>query len=169
MSRVLETERLILSRLTIDDAPFMLMLFNDPSFIDNICDKNIRTLEQAQQHIRDAPLESYKKHGYGPYLVQLKQTDELIGICGLYKREEFDFADIGYAFLPQFTGQGFACEAAQATLKYALNQLKLTKVLAITSLKNSRSEKLLNKIGLKLQGTIAYGDDQEQTKLFSTH
>ncbi|HEY3581254.1 MAG TPA: GNAT family N-acetyltransferase, partial [Pyrinomonadaceae bacterium] len=97
---VLETERLILRHFNPDDAPFILALLNEPSFLAYIGDKKVRTLEDARQYIANGPVATYERHGFGLYQVELKDTHRPIGMCGLLKREELPHPDIGFAFLP---------------------------------------------------------------------
>ena len=111
---LLETPRLELRRLTVDDAPFMLGLLNEPSFIQFIGDRGVRTIEEAQTYISLGPMASYARFGFGLYLVELKSPRTPIGICGILKREELPEPDIGFAFRPAFWSQGYAWEAASA-------------------------------------------------------
>ena len=104
----LETQRLYLRHLSTDDAGFILELVNDPSFIQNIGDRNVRTIPDAESYILKGPISSYEKNGFGLDLVLLKETGEPIGICGLIKRDTLDDVDIGYAFLPRFWSKGCA-------------------------------------------------------------
>jgi ribosomal-protein-alanine N-acetyltransferase len=99
---VLETERLVLSRLTPHDAAFIFELVNEPSFIQNIGDRNVRTHDDAVRYIQQGPMASYEQNGFGLYLVELKQLAIPIGICGPLKRETLEHPDIGFAFLPRF-------------------------------------------------------------------
>ena len=103
---VLETERLLLRQFSAEDAGFILELLNEPSFIQNIGDRGIRTLADAASYITNIPIASYAKNGFGLYAVILKETNELIGMCGLIKRESLDDVDIGYAFLPEILVEG---------------------------------------------------------------
>ena len=116
--KVLETERLILRWLTPDDTPHILHLLNEPLFLRFVGDKNVRTLENAGEYLRHGPLASYARHGFGLYHVSLKADGTPIGMCGLLKRDTLDDVDVGFAYLPQFGGQGYATEAARATLNY---------------------------------------------------
>lgn len=168
MSTILNTERLSLRKFTKDDAPFILKLVNDPTFIENINDKGIRNLDDAINHIEQNLIGSYTKNGYGAYLVLLKETEEPIGLTGFFKREQFEHADIGYAFLPEFTRKGLAAESSEAILKYGISQFQFKKVLAFTSLKNDASSRLLERIGLSFVENITYADEVEKVKLYST-
>jgi len=148
---LLETERLNLRELAFDDAPFILTLLNDPSFLRYINDKNVRNLEDARQYMLNGPMNSYARNGFGLYLVALKESQTPIGLCGLLKREELPDADIGFAFLPEFWGKGFAQEAAVAVMKDARERLGLTRLLAIVMPDNHASIKLLEKVGMKFE------------------
>ena len=114
---VLETKRLILRRLCADDAEFILELLNQPSFLRYIGDKGVRNTEDAIRYIQTGPVASYDRFGFGLYLVELKESDVSIGMCGLLKRETLPDVDIGFAFLPGYWSQGYAFEAAAAASK----------------------------------------------------
>ena len=148
---VLQTERLNLREFTLDDAPFILTLLNEPSFLRFIGDKKVRTLEAAQQYILNGPMASYAQHGFGLHLVELKNSKTSIGMCGLLKRDELPDPDIGFAFVPDFWGKGFAFEAATALMNDARERFKLNRVLAIVNPDNDASIKLLEKLGMKFE------------------
>ena len=164
--KVLETERLILRQLSADDAPFILELLNEPSFIQYIGDKNVRTLEDAGQYIQNGPVRSYEENGFGLNKVELKSTGAPIGISGLVKRDTLPDVDIGFAFLPEYWNQGYALESARAVMEHAQNALGIDRVVAITSQDNDASAKLLEKIGLRFQRLIKLSDDAPEIKLF---
>ena len=164
----LETSRLSLRRFTIDDAAFILTLLNEPSFLRYIGDKNVRNLEDARQYILNGPTASYERNGFGLYLVELKEPQTPIGMCGLIKREELPEPDIGFAFLPDFWSKGFAFEAAAAVMQEASERFGLERILAITSLDNDASIKLLERLGFKFEGVTRLAKDREQVKLFAS-
>ena len=149
--QTLETERLRLRAFTTDDAPFILTLLNEPSFLRFIGDKNVRTLADAQQYLVTGPIASYNIHGFGIMLVELKDTNIPIGMCGLIKREDLPAPDVGFAFIPDYWRQGFAFEAATAIMNDARERLKLTNILAIVNPDNESSIKLLERLGLKFE------------------
>ena len=166
--KILETTRTILRQLTAGDAEFMLDLLNQPSFIKYIGDRNVRNAEQARDYIETRFIASYKKFGFGLYLVELKQDNTPIGINGFVKRDSLPDADIGFAFLPQYCHQGYAFESSVGVMDYGRNILGLKRVLAITSQDNESSGKLLEKIGLKFESLIKQPHDTAELKLFST-
>lgn len=162
-----KTERLLLRQFTVDDAQFILRLLNEPSFLRYIGDKKVRNLEDAQQYILNGPIASYEQNGFGLYLVELKESHTPIGMCGLLKREELPNADIGFAFLPEFWNKGFAFEAAAPVLQDAQDRFRLERILAITSLDNEASIKLLQRLGFSFEQVIRLSNDGEQVKLFA--
>jgi|SRR5262245_48301506 len=165
---MLETERLLIRQLSPDDAPFILTLLNEPSFIRYIGDKGVRNLDDARRYISDGPMKSYEVNGFGLCLVQLKANGERIGMCGVLKRDTLPDPDIGFAFLPAYWNQGYAFESASAVMDQARQAFGLERILAITSPDNEASEKLLGKIGLRFDRLIKLSDDTSEVKLFTT-
>jgi RimJ/RimL family protein N-acetyltransferase len=164
--KILETERLILRQLTTDDAEFILELVNDPSFIRNIGDRNVRTIDDACAYILKGPVASYAKNGFGLYLVQLKETGESIGMCGLIKRDTLEDVDIGYALLPRYWAKGYAVEAARATMAYGKDVIGLKRLVAIVDPANEGSIRLLDKLGLRYEKMVRLSADDIDLKLF---
>lgn len=164
---ILETERLLLRKISTDDAEFMLQLLNEPSFIQNIGDRGVRTLEDANAYIVNGPAASYSRNGFGLYLVLLKETNEPIGICGLVKRNGLDDVDIGYAFLPKFWSKGFAFESARAVKDYAKNVVGLRRIVAITDPANAGSIRVVEKLGLRFERMIRLSEDDIELRLYA--
>lgn len=163
---MIETERLHLRNYTLTDAPFVFSLLNSEGWLKNIGDRKIRTVGDAENYIEMNYFSNYEKYGYGPYLVSLKETGTPIGSAGLYKREGLENPDVGYAFLPQFWNNGFAFEAADAVMQFALNELNIKKIAGITLPDNISSINLLRKLGFTEIGNYAY-EDGETLLLFS--
>ena len=165
---ILETKRLVLRQLTIDDAEFILSLLNEPSFLRYIGDKKVRNIDDAQRYILNGPIASYERNGFGLYLVELREPGTPIGMCGLLKRAELADVDIGFAFVPDFWGQGFAFEAAEAVMNYARQTLKLPRIVAITNPDNESSIKLLERLGFSFERLLKLATDGDEVKLFGT-
>ena len=165
----LETERLVLRRLTLDDADLMLAVWNDPAFVRNVGDRGVRSLEQAHEAMQSGALKLYADYGYGPYAMVLKEQDERIGICGLFKRDNLAHPDIGFAVLPDYCGKGLAGEAAFAVLAHARNDLHLPELTAIVSPGNAPSIRLIEKLGLSFDGMIRMPGDDEAICLYTMH
>jgi ribosomal-protein-alanine N-acetyltransferase len=165
---VLQTKRLVLRRLDAEDAPFILELVNEPSWLRFIGDKGVRTLDDARGYIASGPARSYARHGFGLYLVVLKATGAPLGLCGLIKRDALSDVDLGFAFVPRHFRQGYALEAARATLEYARQALGLPRVVAITTPDNEASIKLLERLGMRATETVCLPGDPAPLRLFST-
>ena len=165
---ILETQRLRIRPFTREDAAFMLALLNDPGWIANIGDRGVRTVDAARDYIQTRMIAMYQRVGYGMWVVELKSTGEAIGTSGLVKRDSLEHTDIGFGFLEGHRGQGYALEAARATLDYALHPLALGKIVAIVSQGNQPSIRLLEKIGLRRAGNITLPGDDEALAYFET-
>ena len=165
---VVETKRLMLRRLCEDDTDFILELLNEPSFLEFIGDKGVRTLEDARKYILTGPVDSYARHGFGLYLTALKDDGTAIGICGLLKRDSLEDVDIGFAFLPAFWSQGYAAESAAAVLNHGRCDFKLERILAVTSSGNDRSIRLLEKLGLRFERMVRLAEDDAEIMLFAS-
>jgi len=163
----LETERLSLRHLTAQDAEFLIELLNDPSFIRNIGDRGVRTVQDAQTYVQNGPAASYAKNGFGLDLVILKDTGEPIGLCGLIKRPTLDDVDIGYAYLPRYWSKGYAVEAASAVKQYAQNVIGLNRLVAIVDPLNLGSIRVLEKIGFTFEKMVKLSADDIELKLFA--
>jgi RimJ/RimL family protein N-acetyltransferase len=165
--KILETERLVLSHLTIADASFMLELMNEPEFIEFVADRGLRTEADAALYLAEKILPSYEKFGFGLWRVDLKQSAAPIGICGLLKRDTLDDPDVGFSILKRFCGNGYCYEAAAAVLHYGRTTLGLKKICGITAPNNRISIHLLEKLGLKLQRRIHVPGYGTESLLFS--
>lgn len=163
----LKTERLILREFDIDDAPFMLALLNDEDFLRNIGDRGVRTLEQARQYIIDGAMASYRQHGFGLWGVIPVGMDRCVGICGLVRRDSLDDVDIGYGFLPEWRGQGYALEASQVCMELGRERFGLRRIVAITSQDNPPSTRLLEKIGLRFERLIHLAGNPDELCLYA--
>lgn len=164
---LIETERLALRQLTVDDAEFMLSLLNDASFMHNVGDRGVRTIEEAEQYLENGPIESYARLGYGLYLVARKADGVTAGICGLVKRDALTDPDLGYALLPASRRAGIAREAGEAIVKYARNTLRLTRLLAIVAPYNYPSIRILHRLGFRVQGPFRLAPKERELRLFA--
>ncbi|TVX88087.1 GNAT family N-acetyltransferase [Paenibacillus agilis] len=167
--KVVETERLSIRRLTIEDAEFICRLLNNPSWLQFIGDKGVRTLEDARNYILNGPVAMYEQLGFGMYLTELKAEGIPIGICGLIKRDWLRDADVGYAFLPEFWGKGYAYEASSAVMEHGKNKIGLKCILGITSMDNERSIRLLEKLGMNSEGTVQSPGGDEELKIYASY
>ena len=165
--KILETKRLILQQVSTDDAEFILALLNEPSFIRNIGDRGVRTLDEAREYIINRLVASYENFGFGMYLVVLKETNTPAGLCGLVQRDGLDDVDIGFAFLPQHWSKGYAIETALAVKEYAKNTIGLERLVGITDPNNQGSIQVLEKIGLEFEKMVRLSEDDIELKLYA--
>lgn len=157
-----ETERLVLEELTLDDAGLMLAVWNDPAFVRYVGDRGIRTIEDAQDAMRQGVLRLYEDYGYGPFKITLKDAGDAVGICGLFHRDGLDEPDIGYATLPAYCSKGYAFEAACAVIDHAASGLALDRLIAIISPQNAASIGLIGKLGFEFERMHRMpGDDHD--------
>jgi RimJ/RimL family protein N-acetyltransferase len=153
----LTTPRLTLRYLIPEDSPFILELLTSPTWLEFIGDRGVHTLQDADGYIARMQ-DRYVQLGFGFCLVQLADSTK-IGICGLIQRDHLPDVDIGFALLPQFAGQGYALEAAWATLEYARDTLKLARLAGITTPDNTRSIRVLEMLGLQFERTVTLAPD----------
>jgi ribosomal-protein-alanine N-acetyltransferase len=161
-----ETERLFLRPVNEADAAFVLELFNSPKWIHFIGDRGVRSEAEARAYIRNRMLPQLERLGYGNYLAIRKADGAKLGTCGIFDREGLEGVDIGYAFLPEHEGQGYAFEAAGCIKTAALEQFGITNLCAITLQENTASIKLLEKLGLRFVRFVHLPDDEAELMLF---
>jgi RimJ/RimL family protein N-acetyltransferase len=161
-----ETERLLLRAMLTEDADFLLELLNSPKWIQYIGDRNVKTLEEAAEYIRSRMYPQLERLGFSNYMVIRKSDGKKMGSCGLYDREGLEGIDIGFAFLPEYEGFGYAFEAASTLKNAAFELFGLKSISAITTKDNFSSQKLLEKLGLVLMGTAIIEGDEEELLLY---
>ena len=164
---VLETDRLMLRPLTLEDAEFILQLLNEPSFLRFIGDRGVRILDDARRYIQNGPAASYERFGFGLLLTSLKEGGVPIGICGLLKRESLADPDLGFAFLPAYWSKGYALESASAVIADGQSTLGLRRVVAVTNADNTASMTLLEKLGFHFEKLVKLAEDGPELRLFA--
>lgn len=170
MRVLIETDRLQLHAFAADsdrDVAFMHRLLNEPSFLHNIGDRGVRSLDDAHAYLLKGPIASYAANGFGLYRVQVKASGETAGTCGLVKRATLDHADLGYALLPESCGKGYAVEAAAATLEHGHTALGLRRILAITNPDNTGSIRVLEKLDFRFENMVQWPPENLPLKLFA--
>lgn len=156
MQNNLSTERLLLNLLTTEDHEFIIQLVNTHGWIEFIGDRNVHSKEEALAYINKI-LASVNLFYW---VVRIKDENLPIGIISLLKREYLDNFDVGFAFLPEYNGCGYAYEAAQKILSTLSKNTKYHPILAITIPGNIRSIKLLIKLGLHFDRELNLGNEK---------
>jgi RimJ/RimL family protein N-acetyltransferase len=159
-SLVCETPRLVIRQLEDADAPFIFRLLNEPSFIENIGDRGVRSLDDARTYLAKGPFVSYARHGFGLFHVALKSGGEEIGMCGLLKRDWLDAPDVGFAFFPQFWSNGYAYESSVGVIEWARRTFGVTRVVGIVKPGNQGSIRVLEKLGMKFTRVVTSPEGQ---------
>lgn len=169
MKVIIETKQLVLREFSAADGEFILGLLNSPGWLKFIGNRDIETVEEAQLYLLTGPVSSYEKQGFGLYLVIRKADGAPLGMCGLIRREGLNHVDLGFAFMPEYMGKGYAFEAALATMKFASETLGMNQLDAITMPENSRAIALLEKLGFRYRQKITLPNEDTPLMLFHKH
>ena len=161
----LKTARLLLRELEVTDTSFIVELLNSPGWLQNIGDRGVHTLSDAENYIRDRVTKSYTLHGFGLWKVIVDEKPA--GLCGFVKREGLEYPDLGFAFLPQYNGKGYASEAALACMNWMKEHRLYSVIQGITLPANIASIRVLEKAGLQFEKNIRLPGDPETLMLFS--
>ncbi|MEZ4886752.1 MAG: GNAT family N-acetyltransferase [Chitinophagales bacterium] len=164
---ILETERLLIEEVNINDTAFIFKLLNSPGWLKFIGNRGINNLADAEAYIQNPLMKSYEENGLGLYKVVRKKNAEPMGLCGLISRPILPNVDIGFAILPEYEGKSYTFEAAKAIIDDGTARLGLKVVLGITSPDNVKSQKLLEKLGLKFVERLQLNGYEDDTFLYS--
>lgn len=160
MKTIIETERLLLREITLDDKEVMFQLHSNLEVQKYTGEPPVASIKEMGQAIQ-ARTNDYKKYGYGRWATFLKDGVQFIGWAGLAYLPEFDEIDIGYRFLPRYWGMGFATEASHAILTYGFNTLELKRIIAIAMKENKASIRVMEKIGMEFDKFAPYEPGSE--------
>ncbi|MDJ0958089.1 MAG: GNAT family N-acetyltransferase [Arenicellales bacterium] len=163
---ILQTKRLTVRPFSLGDADFILELLNEKAFIENIGDKQVRSLDDARRYLRDGPIASYHRYGVGLWRVGLQAGGASIGMVGLIKREQLVDVDLGYALLAEYCGKGYALEVTSAVMTYVRERLGYRRVVAVVNKDNEPSVKLLKKLGFEYERMVQLNEEDEEAQLF---
>lgn len=148
-NRILETERLYLREMTQDDFPSLCNILQDEETM--YAYEGAFTDSEAQEWM-DRQLGRYQKWGFGLWAVILKETEEMIGQCGLTMQpwKEEEVLEIGYLLNRSHWHKGYAIEAAKACKQYAFAILKADEVCSIIRDTNKASRNVAERNGMKV-------------------
>jgi [ribosomal protein S5]-alanine N-acetyltransferase len=158
---VVETARVRLRELEAADAPFILELLTDPDFRANVGDRGVHDLDSARRYAEESAGASYRTHGFGLWLIERKADTRPLGLCGLLRRDSHPDAELGFALLPHARGQGYALEAAAATLEVARARFGIERLVAITAPANAASMRLLERLAFRYERMVRFTADGE--------
>ena len=162
MTNIFYTERLALLPLMVDDASFIFQLVNTQGWIQFIGDRNILNVDLSKIYIQQL----LDNVNINYWVVHLKKEKIPVGVVTMIKKDYLPFHDIGFAFLEKYQGKGYAFEATKRIISYAMNELKMENIAAVTNLENSRSIQLLEKLGLHFHGMIENNGENLNLYLF---
>jgi len=166
MHKEFESERLLIRPTLEQDAELIYQLMNTLQFIKFVGDRNIHSIEAAEEYIRSKMLPQLNTLGYSSYTLITKTDGIKIGTCGLYNRDGLNGIDIGFGLLSQHEGFGYAYEAASIIIKVAFEEFDIRGINAITSKENFASQRLLEKLGLERIGTTTLPNEDEELFLY---
>lgn len=166
--KVAETKRTLIDRICVDDASFFVLLVNTPDWLRYIGDRNVADETDARRFLEEGFFKSYRENGFGYYLIRDKPSRDPIGICGFLKKPDLANPDFGFALLPEYYNRGLAFEASQAILEFGIQRFSFNVLDAVTCKENTRSMRLLQKLGFEREGSVD-GDDANDLVLFRWH
>ena len=151
-TKVLETERLVLRRLTVDDLDDLFSLYHGPD-VRKYYSEGIPSYEETRQELEWMINHCYAKYGFGMWATIEKKTGKFMGRCGLTPmdiegREEIE---VGYMLAREYWGRGLATEAARAILHYGFEQVGLVRLICVINPGNQASGRVAEKIGMRLE------------------
>jgi RimJ/RimL family protein N-acetyltransferase len=164
--QITETKNLVLRLPEISDAAVLFELMNQPDCLRFIGDRNIKNIEDAENYITEKYLSHFKIYGFCLYIVCQKESNTVVGLCGLIKREELEDIDIGFAILTDYQGKGYVSEAAMAVKNHAFDTLGLKRLVGITDQLNNGSIRVLEKIGMTFEKHIRLNHEDKEIKLY---
>ena len=165
--KILETQRLTLRTINADDDLFYYELVNDPTWLEYIGDKGIRTVAEARNAILEGPCLMQQRLGHSLYVMERKSDGAPLGLCGLIKRDSIPEVDIGYAIRPAYFGHGYTYEAAAAVVAYARDVLGMRRLMGLTNPGNTASINLLAKLGLTFVEHKVLPPDGRPTNIYA--
>lgn len=158
MKYICETSRLLIRETHQEDADFIVKLLNSKGWLQYIGDRKVKKREDGIQYISSRFMASYAEFGFGFWAVIEKESQKAIGICGIVKRPTLEDVDLGYAFLPEYFGKGYAFEATSAILEVAKTKFDISTLIAIVQPDNLRSIKLLEKLSFSYERDTLFED-----------
>jgi RimJ/RimL family protein N-acetyltransferase len=166
MAPLFETKRLTLRGIEERDAEKLIELINDPDWIRYVGDRDVHRVEQAVPYIGERMLGRPGIEHEGLYVVERASDGAWLGNVSLFKRSYLDHPDVGFAFLPEGRGQGYAYESTVGLLEYLRDRLQTTRILGTTIRSNVSSIRLLEKLGMEFEREYLDASDRETMRIY---
>ena len=151
---MIETERTLLRRFTLDDVEDGYQMNRDPEVRKYIVGEGETTRENVRMLIKNNTLADYEKYGFGRLAIIHKQDNRFIGFTGLKYLDDLDEVDVGYRLIREYWGQGLATEATRPTIEYGFETLGLKRIVAMALPENKGSIRVMEKLGMKFEKII---------------
>ena len=152
----IQTERLLLRKVTPGDAEDMLAYISDPEVARHTTWEPYDSIEQVRDHLRSV-ISNYERGEPANWGVTLRESDRLIGMCGFMAgswEPEYARASLGYAIAREYWDRGLTTEAVRAAIAFGFNHLSLNRIEARCIAENTASERVMQKAGLSYEGTL---------------
>lgn len=165
---IMQTEHLFIRQFTLDDAEEYWPLVFDPAILRYTDGQPKATLDDVREILLGSPLKDYRVHGFGRMACVEKSTGRVVGFSGLKYLNDFDEIDIGYRFLPECWGKGYATESAKILMAHGISELGLRRIVGLVHPENVASKKVLEKLGLRFERELPPDQDGETVMFYST-
>lgn len=162
-----QTERLRIRKHILSDALFIFELLNSRGWIENIGERNVKSIEDAETYLNDKIISEYESIGYSMYAIELLSTGKIIGQCGVMKRPYLEHPDIGYALLEPHWNKAYASEACRGLVVFAKEVLQIEKLMGFVDKNNKASARILEKVGMQFVKDFYLENDDTKLSLYS--
>lgn len=148
----IETSRLHLRQFSMADLDDLFAIRSDPEVMRFIGAGQPHSMNQVRDALENA-ISVWKKHSFGRWAIVHKADKKLIGWCGLAFLDQTEEIEIGYGIAKEYWGGGLTTEAAEATIRYGFEELKLDRIVAVAMPENIASRRIMEKIGMRFEKT----------------
>jgi len=163
----MQTTHLLIRPFTIDDAEDYWPLVRLPEVIRYTGERPQQTLDDVREILVSRPLRDYAVHGFGRMACVEKSSGRLVGFCGLKYLDDLQEVDIGYRFLPDCWGKGYATESSRALIDEGVRRHGLSRLIGLVLPANLASARVLGKLGLSFERKVRLHDFEEELDLYS--
>ncbi len=148
---IAQSQRLKIRHFVKSDAEFLLALLNSPRWVEMLGSQDIMTIRNAAQYLKNKILKEYDTRQYGFYLLERKEDQKPIGLCGLTLRDGHSIPDLGFGILPEHEENGYILEASTTILDYIAKTFDIKTIDAFATLPNIPSQHILERLGFSFK------------------